>query len=159
MMNGKPCIGAPRPLYGSKKRLNYEPEPGLRAEPPLNFEEMREIVERAKQRGLITVTKDACEFAYPVHKYTRRADGTKNYGSACCYGCGKWFDKAAPQSFWCEPCKWAPRPCAICSKEFVPKSAPKRNMTIQTCSQACMIEKMRRSKLGKPPANKRVKRK
>ena len=161
MMNGKPCIGAPRCNWGSKNRLPYEPEPEIEAKidnSPLNLSEMRSIVSRAILRGVIKVETPTPE-PKKDKPQTRLASGKINYGEGVCISCGCSFQKIARKSYFCVPCKWGPRPCSVCGTEFVPSSAPKRGVTIKTCGKPCALELMRRAKVGKAPANKGVRRK
>lgn len=155
-MNGKPVIGAPRPLYGSKKRLAYEPEPELRAEEPINFAEMRQIVERAIRRGILTPgpVEEPIVRRAPV----KRGPVKDDYGQIPCGICGTQFTRRSIASKFCEPCKWDPRPCITCGVNFVPRSGPKHGGIMQTCSKICQsaLQSVRRK--GKAPANKGIRR-
>jgi hypothetical protein len=155
-MNGKPVIGAPRPLYGSKKRLAYEPEPELRAEEPINFAEMRQIVERAIRRGILTPgpVEEPIVRRAPV----KRGPVKDDYGQIPCGICGTQFTRRSIASKFCEPCKWDPRPCITCGTQFVPRSGPKHGGIMQTCSKICQsaLQSVRRK--GKAPANKGTRR-
>lgn len=158
MMNGRPCIGAPRVRAGIK--IRYAPEdPGAApAEDetlPLDYAEIRAMVQRARKMGLMWEVKQ--EAVKKMPKMLRSEPRNKNpkiWGKATCIACGKEFDKLSNVSFFCQPCKWDPRPCKVCGTPFSPKSAPKRNVVIQTCSKTCAVECMRRQRFGKPPANK-----
>jgi len=155
-MNGKPCIGAPRCNFGSKKRLRYEPEPGLRAEPPLNFAEMRQIVERAILRGIL-IPGPVEEST--VREYARRRPVKTDYGQISCGICGSQFTRRSIASKFCEPCKWDPRPCITCGVNFVPRSGPKHGHIMQTCSKECQSELQSVRRKGKDPANKGMRKK
>ena len=118
----------------------------------MNYEYFRGIVESAKASGLIReAVKDQTTKPVRVSKTFPK----KDYGFGICTSCKSNFEKLAHRSNFCHSCRWGSRKCETCGVEFIPKSSPKRNKIIKTCSVECAIRLMSKSKKGKPAANKK----